>query len=96
MATIKRRASTTGRTYTTTGVGYGIRITTAEHGYKVKLAAQFDYAALTDRQSQGLHKTLYEVLTEALADAANARAVNVPLFDLEEIAPPKGEGINTR
>jgi hypothetical protein len=78
--------------------GYTVKANVTEHGYKFKLVAEFDYAAMTDKQLQSAHKVLYDVLTEALVVAQNMRAINVPLFDLDDITPKRqqGEGINER
>lgn len=93
-----RRVGATGRAYNARGVGHKIAANVAEHGYKLKLQVELDYAAMTDKQGQKAHKLIYEALTEALTCAANMRAIAVPLFDLEDVLPKPGvgEGINER
>lgn len=94
-----RKVGAAGRSFSARSQGYRINAAVSEHGYKFKLQAEIDFAALTDRQAQKVHKLLYEALTEALGTAAGMRAVHVPLFNLEDLqgnSPSTQGGINTR
>lgn len=94
----KSKSGDSGRTFSERNTGYRITGNVSEHGYKAKLTVEIDYAAMTDRKAQKAHKVIYEAFTEILSTAASMRAINVPLFELEDITAPshKGEGINTR
>lgn len=93
-----RKVGASGRAFSARATGFKLNASVAEHGYKYKLQVDIDFAALTDRQAQKVHKDIYDALTQSLTNAAEMRAVNVPLFDLEDIITktPAGEGINTR
>lgn len=91
----KSRDGTSGCTYNARGLGHKLSANVSEHGYKFKVTVELDYAAMTDKQAQAAHKLLYEALDEVLTAAAGMRAINIPLFDLEDVAPQgTNKGVN--
>lgn len=98
MALKSRKPDESKRVLTAHALGYDIKANVTEHGYRFNLKVDIDYSAMTDRQLQKAHKLIYDALTEALTCAASMRAINVPLFALEDLEanPGAAEGINER
>jgi hypothetical protein len=92
-----RKLGATGHAYAATGQGYSIRAAVESSGYRFTLQAKIAYEALTDRQATHVHQLLAEALKQAMLSGAAMRHDNIPLFDLEDVAPQgKPGGINER
>jgi hypothetical protein len=77
-------------------MGRDLKIQVSGNGYRVSAKVEIQYEAITERAGAGFQAFIHRAIDEALATAANARHVNVPLFDLPDEAQTitPHEGIN--
>jgi hypothetical protein len=90
-----RKIGATGVAFSGRAEGVKITANASEHGYKYRLQVEIDFAALSEKQGQKVHKAVFDAATQSLSAAADMRSVNVPLFDLDDL--PKNvteKGIN--
>lgn len=92
-----RRIGASGKSYTATvPKGSKVVVATHEHGYSLKATVLLNFNAMTESQAAKAHTLLFAALTEALADAAAGRRMNVPMFDLSDLETrDHTEGVNT-
>jgi hypothetical protein len=85
--------------YTVKETGRDIRAAVTHNGYHLRLTADVQFEALTDRQAVAVRTVLHNMIDEALRQAATQRHVNIPLFDLPDDDAPQlaipTQGVNT-
>jgi hypothetical protein len=77
------------------GIGYEIKLSAGQNGWRFKVSAEAKFEAMTDKQAMGFRTMLHNAIDEALRTAASQRHVNIPLFDLpDEAQTTNTQGVN--